>query len=252
VLRVAEDSFVVKEPNPYKTGQKGQDQPADNRSLEKKNDINNETCFNHPWRPASARCNFCKRPFCYADLIEHDNVFYCFEDAYRADVDLKQRSGPNRFTYLSSTLFLCCAALVIYFIIPQLIPVFGLYSSESAVLFSTPVSSISAMLGTAFGYLNLTISFLLSAIGVVCSFAVLSNKKKRIAISAIVLAISLVFFSYEYMTTQTTGSIDYLLYAAIISSANLCVLVIDRINYVGLSTESKFYGQGEWPKSNYH
>ncbi|MEM3839003.1 MAG: hypothetical protein QXF01_00265 [Candidatus Micrarchaeaceae archaeon] len=40
-------------------------------------------CVNHPWRNAYALCNYCSRPFCYADLIPYSKNLYCIEDIDR-------------------------------------------------------------------------------------------------------------------------------------------------------------------------
>lgn len=37
-------------------------------------------CVWHPWRPAYAVCDYCHRPFCFEDIVEHAGRYYCLED----------------------------------------------------------------------------------------------------------------------------------------------------------------------------
>lgn len=269
---MGEDSFVVKDGNPYQAQGKAQGQPADNPPAdnvaastaaadpdpepeqESTAPVREEMCFNHPWRPAYARCVYCKRPFCFADLIQNKDVFYCLEDAYRENaITSAKTTGPNRFTYVSSVLFLCSAALVLYFIVPQITPIFrlayGQITANTGIL-----STIVDIASTMFGYPLIIISFVLCLLGFLCSYLVISNKNKKVFFSGVILAFYIIFFSYELLTTVSTGlNNGYLLYIMLLSIMNLCILVISRADYAGLTSERKFYEQGEWPKpGTYH
>ena len=41
-------------------------------------------CTWHPWRKAFETCAYCKRPFCFEDLVSEQGKYYCLEDMDKA------------------------------------------------------------------------------------------------------------------------------------------------------------------------
>ncbi len=197
-------------------------------------------CFNHPWRPAYAQCSYCKRYFCYADLIEYGKQEYCLEDLSRAGQPSKiTKFTPNRFTYIASALFIVNSFLIFYFIYPQV-------SLITTQINHLGLSGFLKQLTYGSEVILLNMAFVV--MGFISSISVLSNSGKRFGVSVAVLFMMAVFFSYEYVSTTSTGAPDYFLYVTIILLVNMLVLVLSRLSYVGGASEERFTEQIEWPK----
>ena len=185
-------------------------------------------CINHPWRHAYAKCNYCKRPFCYADLVEYSGLQFCLEDASKAGTTPKSEPiTPNRFTYLSSLIFLGVSIAVLYYTYPQI----GLLFTTA---YSGGIQSIPLLLTYSYAVVLFTTVFI--ALGIISSILVLSNSAKLYYASAMILVFMLLFFMYEYLTTATTSS-NYLFYVNIALFCNMLVLALDRFSYMGTSSE---------------
>lgn len=204
-----------------------------------------EKCFNHPWRPAYARCSWCGRPFCYADLVENNKYQYCLEDLAHAteestNIDIK----PNRFTYLSSLLFLANAILILNYIYPQFLP---LYSHIQSVGIGAYVMAILPHM--TYSSVFIISSFSLAALALISSALVLANSGKPFFLAVVILMIMIIFFSYGYLSTTGTGAPNYLLYVTLSLAVNMLVLVLSRLGYVGITAEERMYENLEWPKA---
>jgi hypothetical protein len=58
----------------------------------------------------------------------------------------------------------------------------------------------------------------------------------------------LLFFSYEYLSTTSTGTPDYFLYVTIVLFFNLLMLILSRMGIVGRLSEKIEINQIEWPR----
>gem|GEM_PF-4319409 len=199
-----------------------------------------DMCFNHPWRRAYARCSYCKRPFCYADLVEYHKQQYCLEDlGYAAESRTKNTSTPNRFTYLASILFLASSLMIFYYTYPQLALITSLIGQVGVRQFLRQLTYSSDVI---------ILSLIFAVAGFVSSVTVLSNSGRRFLVSSGILFVMILFFSYEYLSTTSTGTPDYFFYVTIILFLNLLMLVLSRIGFVGRSSEKVLIEQIEWPK----
>jgi hypothetical protein len=199
-----------------------------------------EMCFNHPWRAAYARCSYCNRPFCYADLTEHGGQQYCLEDlGHATEGPLKIAFTPNRFTYFASILFLLTSIMLFYYMYPQLQSIYSQILNHGLLSFLNQITYSSWIV---------LISSVFMIFGVVSSISVLSNSGVRFFGSVLMLISMLFFFSYQYLSTTSTGSPDYFLYLSLIIFLNLLMLVLSRSAYVGRTSEKSFYQAVEWPK----
>lgn len=186
-------------------------------------------CINHLWRHAYAKCNYCKRPFCYADLVEYRGMQFCLEDANRTGTQSKSGSiTPNRFTYLSSLIFIGVSIAVLYYTYPQ-----------TGLLFNTVYTSGIQSITLLFTYSYIVVLFTATFIvlGIISSILVLSNSAKLYYASALILVFMLLFFMYEYVSSATTSS-NYLFYVNIALFCNMLVLALDRFSYMGTYSKS--------------
>ncbi|MFP3279265.1 MAG: hypothetical protein RXP92_03085 [Candidatus Micrarchaeota archaeon] len=193
-------------------------------------------CVNHPWRPAYAICNYCKRPFCYADLVEYNGAFYCLED-----IDKVAGQAPNlkevnfnSFVAISSFFLLANAAIMGYFIYPQ---AKFLVKYISSVGFAGFLNSLTYSYGLSF--VNLLIVIFSALAGLI-----LFGKSNRwFYLSWAINAFILVIVSYEYLTMNS----PYLLAVSLIA-----FLTIGTLSYSRLSKTTEevntIHEEINWPR----
>jgi len=194
-------------------------------------------CVNHPWRPAYAICDYCKRPFCYADLVEYNNKFYCLEDI---DKVTKNPGGAgeaemNPFILAAGAIFIANAIILAYFVYPQIayftdqMTKIGLANFISTINYSYMLS-----------LLNLIAVILGLSAGVVL-FVKLDKNIYSIFMGVVMLIIS----SYIYLISNAL----YLLAVTVIAFIAIGSLAYGRIPS-GISTEEKELRPTdiEWPR----
>lgn len=200
-----------------------------------------ETCVNHPWRHAYGRCSYCGRAYCYADLVPHGKEQYCLDDLGHAySAKQKDTISPDRFTYISSLLFIVSSLTLLYYTYPQIYFVAQQIAKVGALQF---ISSLS------YGYSIVIASAVLMALGLISSVLVMSPSRKRFFASALVLVVMLVFYSYQYLSGASIGTADYLLYVMVALLANMVSLALGGMGYAGRRQEAQFQEQQlEWPR----
>jgi hypothetical protein len=178
-------------------------------------------CVNHPWRPAYAICNYCKRPFCFADLIEYNGAFYCLEDIDKVagSAAKAMETSFNSFLSVSSLFLFVTSALMGYFVYPQ--AKFLLNYIES-VGFAEFLNHLTYSYGLSFT--NLIIAIL----GIFAGAMLLTKKSRWFYLSWAVDSFILVIASYEYLAV---GS-PYLLAISILSFITMGTLAYSRISKV--------------------
>jgi hypothetical protein len=194
-------------------------------------------CVNHPWRPAYAICDYCKRPFCYADLVEYNNKFYCLEDI---DKVTKNPGGTgeaemNPFILASGAIFIANAIILAYFVYPQIAYFTGQMAKIGLISFISTIN-YSYMLSL----LNLIAVILGLSAGVVL-FVKLDKNIYSIFMGAVMFIIS----SYVYLISNAL----YLLAVTVIAFIAIGSLAYGRIPS-GISTEEKELRPTdiEWPR----
>ncbi|HUB92851.1 MAG TPA: hypothetical protein VL945_02720 [Candidatus Saccharimonadales bacterium] len=199
-----------------------------------------EKCFNHPWRAAYARCSFCNRPFCYADLVDYEKKQYCLEDlGHATTTQTTVVFAANRFTYLASLLFVANAIIILYFNYPQ----FALLARQLLTL-----GPESFLLHMTFSSSVVLASLLFVVFGIALSFATFSNSTRVYFSSVFILLVMLLFFSYYYLSTTSTGAPNYFLYVSLALFANLLALALSRIGIIGRASQKAFADSVEWPR----
>jgi len=194
-------------------------------------------CVNHPWRPAYAICDYCKRPFCYADLVEYNNKFYCLEDI---DKVTKNPGGAgeaemNPFILAAGAIFIANAIILAYFVYPQIAYFTGQMAKIGLISFISTIN-YSYMLSL----LNLIAVILGLSAGVVL-FVKLDKNIYSIFMGAVMFIIS----SYVYLISNAL----YLLAVTVIAFIAIGSLAYGRIPS-GISTEEKELRPTdiEWPR----
>jgi hypothetical protein len=199
-----------------------------------------DMCVNHPWRHAYARCAYCFRPFCYADLVDYDKQQYCLEDINNIKSPVAaQGTRMSRLVYIVSILFALNSIILLYYTYPQILLLANNFTSiKAAEAFFTAIS---------YNYFIIVASAAFIILGFIASLLVISNSRRRYYTSAFILMLMIFFFSYQYLTSSTSSS-NYLIYILVELMANVVVLTFCRLQYVGVTSSQTFSQEVEWPR----
>jgi len=193
-------------------------------------------CVNHPWRPAYAICNYCKRPFCYADLVEYNGAFYCLED-----IDKVAGQAPNlrevsfnSFVAVSSFFLLVNAAIMGYFVYPQAKFLVNYIGSVGFVGF---LNSLTYSYGLSF------INLLVVIFSALAGLMLFGKSNRWFYLSWMINAFILIIVSYEYLTINS----PYLLAVSLVAFLTVGTLSYSRLSK---STEeiATAHEQINWPR----
>lgn len=196
-------------------------------------------CANHPYRNAYAICEYCKRPFCYADLVSYGNNLYCIEDIDKVSRGTGAARGRSAFAYLSSLLFISESAVLSYFAYPQF---------DFLLKHIYAVGITQFVLTLNYNYAVLTANILLAALGLVSSAIVLVKSGKASFVSGLIAGLLLIVLSYEYLNSN----VEYLLALSVLSCVNIGAIAISRMSYAGskeiAEAEEEEMMDIEWPR----
>jgi len=193
-------------------------------------------CVNHPWRPAYAICNYCKRPFCYADLVEYNGAFYCLEDIDKVAgqaPDLKEISF-NSFVAVSSFFLLANAAIMGYFVYPQ---------AKFLVKYIGSVGFVGFLNSLTYSYGLSFINLLVVIFSALAGLMLFGKSNRWFYLSWAINAFILIIVSYEYLTINSS----YLLAVSLIAFLTIGALSYSRLSK---STEeiATVHEQINWPR----
>jgi hypothetical protein len=194
------------------------------------------SCTNHPWRGAYAICNYCKRPFCYADLMAYSGNLYCLEDIdYVSGSRSTSDYSKNAFSYAAAAIFIANALVLGYFNYPNIIFLAGDLQAIGASFLHTLIIEYT------YSVINITVM----AFGLISGLAIVASKKKGMILASGMGFLSLVATSYQYMNT----GIIYLLISTGILFIGIVSLLISRISAEVISTEEQITPNDiAWPR----
>ncbi|MDE1825222.1 MAG: hypothetical protein KGH61_05610 [Candidatus Micrarchaeota archaeon] len=196
------------------------------------------TCTNHPWRGAYAVCDFCRRPFCYADLIEYGKHFYCLEDIDRATSGAaREKIGANAFTKIAGFVFIANSLILLYFTMPQLE---FIWASASKI-------SSSALLAAIWGNYSVPLlNAVLAVVGMLAAILLFITEDERaMYLAGLVAALFLIGISYEYLNSY----LYYTLLVSVIALVEIVLLTYGRVSAVTTSYSTDLGPPDiEWPR----
>ncbi len=199
-----------------------------------------EKCTNHPWRDAYAQCSYCKRYFCYPDLVRYEGKEYCLEDLSKAPIARNTfKVGPNRYTYLASLLLIVSSLFILYHTYPQVIGIIGQISKSGIYGFLMNLS-----LSSEIGLVNI---FVVVG-GLISGVVVFRNSGAGVGFTILVIFIALGLFVFEYMNVVNTGAPNYYIYIIALLIFDTVFTIVSRIEFVERSYEKKSITTVDWPK----
>jgi hypothetical protein len=199
-----------------------------------------EKCANHPWRDAYAQCSYCKRYFCYPDLVRYEGKEYCLEDLSKAPITRSTfKVGPNRYTYVASLLLIASSLFILYHTYPQIISIidqvnrFGIYGFLMKLSLSSEISLVNLFVVVG---------------GLISGIAVFRNSGAGVGFTILVIFIALGLFVFEYMNVVNTGAPNYYIYIIALLIFDTVFTIVSRIEFVERSYEKKSIATVDWPK----
>ena len=174
-------------------------------------------CLIHPWRPAYAVCEYCKMGFCYADIAEHENGYYCIEDSEKVirvePVHTKVRA--NVILKISATLFFVIFLLLFYFTFQQ----------ASFILGHLGNNALKALPALPYPYAISIFNLMLAFFALFNGIAIILFTSRSIEISEVISGIIILAMSYEYMASGDS----YLIGIAIFAVGAMVGVMISKV-----------------------
>ena len=194
-------------------------------------------CVNHPWRPAYSMCEYCKRPFCYADLISYGKNFYCLEDIDKVSsrTAKEARKVPKMLLNAIGMLFLASAGLLAYFVWPQAQLLYLQITSQGLGLFLATLN---------YNYVLQLINVGTVLFGFIAAVMIFVKHDNGLFVAGSIAAVTVMIVSYEYLNTDTF----YLAVVGLLEILNIAVLAYGRMNMVEASYEKEVEPMDiDWP-----
>jgi hypothetical protein len=206
----------------------GVQKPKSNERLKKERDpkkiAQHMSCELHPWRRAYAICNYCKRAFCYEDIVESGGKYYCLDDIENVP-EAQRRSQMvryNNLALLSSVLFMLIFLVFFYYSYQQMITVFGTLGKLGVNIFIKDITNTELFL----------IAEVALAIGsFITAMMILVSHPKSFRVSSLVGVATVGLFLYRYIYINKI----YFVAIATMSFIALITLAYSRVSYESLA-----------------
>ncbi len=128
-------------------------------------------CAWHPWRAAYAMCAYCHRPFCFQDIVELNNLYYCTED-----IDIVSHTYKEKVAVASNMVSITAGILMLFAFL-----VFFYYSNQQVLFileYINRIGIISFMTNTGGIYLYLLAELLVMILSFIASLLLFSQSRK--------------------------------------------------------------------------
>lgn len=175
------------------------------------------TCLAHPWRSAYAVCNYCKMGYCFADIIELDEGYYCLEDSGKVAV----REPFQSNFHINDVLRI---AVALFFVISVLLFIYT-YKQASFIASNIGLAGLLRLPQLPYVYAISILNMILAVLSFVGAIIILAFTARSIEAGEVIGGALILIMSYEYMVSGTA----YLLGIVICSVAALACVVISKI-----------------------
>ncbi len=187
-------------------------------------------CELHPWRRAYALCDYCKRAFCYEDLIESGGKYYCLDDIDKVPETVlhQQIVRYNSLSLVSALLYMAAFLIFIYYTYPQVITLSSQFISLGLYLFANKIAPTNLLL---------LIEMMLSLIALIGAMTIILSTKNSFRFGAFTSILGVAIFSYQYI------NLDKLYLVGIAGTLFLAFLTLaySRVSYETLNEEDVIF-----------
>jgi hypothetical protein len=181
------------------------------------------SCELHPWRRAYAICDYCKRAFCYEDILEVGGKYYCLDDVDKVPEAVRRNQVVkyNNLGMLASILYMVAFIVFFYYSYSSVLVLLDAIQKIGLPLFMTQLNlSRELLLGESV--------LALAALGTAIS--ILMSSGSSFKLSALVSIISVGVFGYQYSIPPAQ--------TYVIAFAGLTFVAFLLLSYSRVSTES--------------
>lgn len=196
-------------------------------------------CVNHPWRAAYAICDYCDRPFCYADLVEFNHNYYDLEDIDKvtSKKGISKKLPLNTFAKASSIFFILNAFVLAYFIYPQTLFI-------TNYIYKVGINKFLYSLNYSYGISLVNTAMII--LSLVAGVIILMQPENGFYLSGLIGAFILSIASYEYLS----NTLLYLLVISVMALLSIGTLAYSRMSAttIGYTTENIKPTDVEWPR----
>jgi len=172
-------------------------------------------CVIHPWRQAYAICDFCKRPFCYEDIMEYNGSYYCLDDIDKVSQEIRASLNVRytRLSVMSSTMFFLVLLVFIYSQSGVIAPLISGTLQYGPSIYGASGSGLANLLAAA--------SLLAAVLSFISGVMVIMSAHISFRVSAISGLFTVALFSYQYLNNGNLfyGAISALSFIGLVSLA---------------------------------
>ncbi len=180
------------------------------------------SCELHPWRRAYAICDYCKRAFCYEDILDVGGKYYCLDDVDKVPEAIRRNQVVryNNLSMIASILYMVAFIVFFYYSYNSVLVLLDSIQKIGLPLFMTQLTIARELL------LAETILALLT-LGTAISILISSGASFKLG--AFVSIVSVGIFGYQYTLANT-------IYIAIFTTLSFVAFLL--LSYSRVSTES--------------
>ena len=186
-------------------------------------------CASHPWRNAYAICGMCKRPFCYEDVTEFNNNYYCLSDIDAVDKAHPAEAGSSGGTsYMLSGVLLMLSFMTFFaFSYRQTIFVFRYLNRVGLPFF---------LIHANYSYIFSFADNLLLIAGLITAILIIVQSRKGLYAGTFVMLSSVAIFSYQYLSTGT----QYFSYIGIMMFAAFALMLYSKAMFLSSDVNERY------------
>lgn len=188
----------------------------DSRKLAK-----NMDCSTHPWRRAYALCEYCGRPFCYEDIMEYGNAYYCLDDIDKVSFAIRNTEMVkySRLSLISALLLIAAPLLYGYYGIAGMLTVFAAIKSAGIMNF---------ILAENIPELIIVADVILMAFSFIAAISIILESQMSFKLTTLIGLITVAIFSYQFLGNVSK---TYIALIAACSFVSLVTLAYSRVAF---------------------
>ncbi len=215
---------------------------TNNKKKEKreKENVADFYCVNHPWRKAFAFCEYCHRPFCFADLTKNEGKYYCLEDIDEViRIPTTKTNKHQIYNYLAGLVLFMSVGIILYNTYPQVH-----YSLFNIINTVKSIGVVSFIKTINLSYLYTLQNSFLVLFGIISGLLLFFRNNKATILSVLLLVVMTMAVSYNYLDSN----VYYLLYTFVLYVLSISLIAVGKMSNIGSASISEATEGIEWPK----
>ncbi len=186
-------------------------------------------CASHPWRNAYAICGMCKRPFCYEDVTEFNNNYYCL-----SDIDTVDKAHPAEVVSSGGTSYMLSGVLLMLSFMT-----FFAFSYRQTIFVFRYLNRVGLpffLVHANYSYIFSFTDNLLLIAGLVTAILIIVQSRKGLYAGTFVMLSSVAIFSYQYLSTGT----QYFSYIGVMMFAAFALMLYSKAMFMTSDVNERY------------